>query len=454
MLQMKRTFLYLALLSFSINFGFTFQLSNLSALFKISGANDFILPLLWLIPPLTGVFIQPLIGYISDKSITKIGRRKPYILVWGLVGAFSFCLLPLQSSLFNIVLFTFFIDCSLNGSAEGLRALTADSFQEDKTRMQAFSAEAFFAGLGGVLGAFLPIAVHKIIAVESSDFVLPLNLSISYVTCGVLFIIVVLFFLRKVDEKPVNLLRLDFGLFCKLLKELAVSIKGIRQEIKKADSLFLKLLIIHSISWMGVFIFWLYFSLCIAQENYHFPYSGSSNENLHLMKAASLDSSFYFSLYQYVSLMFTMLVFIFSKYIRVETLHGLALLGGGIGVSLIGIISSSPSLIFSSICIGIMWGSLISLPYVVLSKFLPKESIGTYLGIFNMSITFPQIICALMLPPVYFYFLKSHAAYALFLGGILILISSVFWLRLFHFQPNLRRAPALLKKQEIYRKEV
>lgn len=219
MLRMKRTFLYLALLSFSINFGFTFQLSNLSTLFKIAGANDFILPLLWLIPPLTGIFIQPLIGYISDKSVTKIGRRKPYILVWGLVGALSFCLLPLQSSLFYVVLFTFFIDCSLNGSAEGLRALTADSFQEDKTRMQAFSAEAFFAGLGGVLGAYLPIAAHRIIGKEFSDFSLPLNLGLSYIICGVISAIIILFVLRKVDEKPANLLRLDFALFCKLLSE-------------------------------------------------------------------------------------------------------------------------------------------------------------------------------------------------------------------------------------------
>nr|HAT8713176.1 MFS transporter [Legionella jordanis] len=431
----KSTIFYLALVAFVSNFGFTFQLSNLTTVFKLSGANDNILPLLWLIPPVTGMLIQPIIGYLSDKTTTSMGRRKPYIIGWGVLAGISFILLPLNHSLIYVLFFTFFIDCSLNGGAECLRALTADQFQNEGPRSQAFSAEAFFAGIGGVLGAYLPIAVQRIFMGEQNQSFfnfMPKNLGISYVFSGLTFLFIIFIFFHKINEEPIRLPKINFSLLFKTLFNFFHGLKNIKTELK-VDKIFFQILSIHGISWMGIFIFWLYFSLCIAQENYHLPYmdTGNSYKALHL---ASLDSSYYFSLYQYVSLIFTLFIFICSRLLKAEKIHGIALLAGAVGMCLISFKTTVLSLCLASICIGIMWGSLIVIPYVVLLNFLPKENVGTCLGLFNMSITLPQVIGALLLPQLYKTVLQAHASYALFLAGLLLLLSCVLWFRLFYMQ--------------------
>ncbi|WP_165482789.1 MFS transporter [Legionella gresilensis] len=441
----KLKYLGLALLAFAINFCFTFQLSNLTVLLKLVGASDASIPLLWLIPPLTGMLIQPIVGYLSDNSSTSYGKRKPYIIGWGICAAFSFLLLPLSSSIIYIVWFTFLIDCSINGSAEGLRALTADFFQENITRTRAFSIFAFFSGLGGVCGAYLPNAIQKIFINNNHEntlnnvYAIPPNLVGAYVFTGIMLLITLIYFFRKTKEKPTHDAPITKGLFISLVKELFYKAKSIKIEIKNTHPIFLKVLTINCIAWIGIFTFWLYFSLCVAQQVYHLPRNVIVSDSEHykaIMHQVSLDVSYYFSLYQCISLVFTLIVFSLSKYIKSEKIHGTALLLGGLGISLICFKTTPVSMFFSCTCIGIFWGSLVVLPYVIVLKYLPKDSNGTYLGIFNISVTLPQIFGGFILPLVYNYIFKNHANYTLFMAGFLILISGFLWIRLFYLINN------------------
>ncbi|STX27853.1 sucrose/H+ symporter [Legionella beliardensis] len=433
----------LALMAFAVNFCFTFQLSNLTVLLKFVGATDALIPLIWLIPPLTGMLIQPIVGYLSDNSSTIYGKRKPYIIGWGVCAALSFLLLPLSSSIIYVVWFTFLIDCSINGSAEGLRALTADFFQESVTRTRAFSVFAFFSGLGGVCGAYLPNAVEKLLINNninlSNSYGIPANLVGSYLFTGIMLLATLVYFFKKTKEKPASDKPMTKSLLIFLIKELLAKCKSLKKEISDTNPIFLRVLTINSIAWIGIFTFWLYFSLCLAQQVYHLPKNVLIHNSEHyktIMHQVSLDVSFYFSLYQYVSLVFTLIVYNLSKYIKSEKLHGIALLLGGLGISLICFKTTPLSLLFSCICIGIFWGSLVVLPYVIVLKYLPSNRNGTYLGIFNISITLPQILGGFILPFIYNFIFKNHANYALFMAGILILISSFLWFFLFHWVNN------------------
>ncbi|WP_419420106.1 MFS transporter [Legionella sp. D16C41] len=448
----KIKYLGLALLAFAVNFCFTFQLSNLTILLKFVGASDASIPLLWLIPPLTGMLIQPLVGYLSDNSSTSYGKRKPYIIGWGICAAFSFLLLPLSSSIIYIVWFTFLIDCSINGSAEGLRALTADFFQESVTRTRAFSIFAFFSGLGGVCGAYLPSIIQKVFigqeASLSATYAIPSNLVGGYIFTGLMLLITLVYFFKKTKERPTLDAPITKGLFISLVKELFYKTKSIKTEIKNTHPIFLKVLTINSIAWIGIFTFWLYFSLCIAQQVYHLPRNVVVNNSEHykaIMHQVSLDVSYYFSLYQYVSLVFTLIVYNLSKYIKSEKIHGTAVLLGGLGISLLCFKTTPTSMFISCTCIGIFWGSLIVLPYVIVLKYLPPDRTGTYLGIFNISITLPQIFGGFILPLVYNFIFKNHASYTLFMAGCLIIISGLLWLRLFYLINNNNYQAQLVK---------
>lgn len=426
----RRVLFCLAFLAFAISFALTFQLLNLTVLFKSMGAGDLALPILWLIPPLTGMVIQPFVGYLSDKTTTRLGKRKPYLIGCGFLAAFSACLLPFTNTICSIVIVTFLFDCFINGSLQSLRALTADFFKEGKERMQAFSLQGFLAALGAIFGTYMPLGIQQGLISGHFHFSLgkiPPNLGLSYLISGFALALFTACCLL-IKEKHSNLPQMTPKLFLYLLGKTGSLVQQIKEEVVQTGNSFLKILSIHSLSWVGIFIFWVYFALCIAQKNYQLPYlAGDEVEHANKLIAANLDSSFYSSIYQLISLVFTFGVFLFSRILKVELIHAISLCIGGIGMSLICFFSTNYSLILFSILIGIMWGSLSVLPYITLLNFLPTNSVGTYFGIFNLSITIPQIFCALLLPTIYKYIFMSSASYAVLLAGILITLSGILW---------------------------
>ncbi len=432
---------YLALLGFGASFGFTFQLANLSSIFKFLGATSNQLPFLWLAPPITGLIIQPLIGQMSDNTITPWGKRRPYIIGWGILAVVAFLSIPFCNSLPLVLFFTWVIGASLNGSSEAVKALTTD-LSQGKERSQSFSLQAFFGGIGAALGTSLPYFMNKLCLLfhHSSPAIgsIPYHLKLSFLTAGVVGGITLFISMYKIKEAPSNHQKLwerkhkDKPLSIvrrcvKILRDLGVN-------IKKSSAEFRKYCFIHSAAWLGIFIFWLYFTATVAQNMYNLPALAhlhtSPAHYAHILQKANLSASLYLSIYQYVSVIYALFLFFILKITdQTKLIHSVSLVIGGVAMIMLGFADTKAMLVFCMLGIGVMWGSLTILPYTIVSQILPKGKFGVYLGIFNISITIPQIVSGLSLAPIYTYVFKGHAMYTMILAGTLIIFSGLLWFK-------------------------
>ncbi len=201
--------------------------------------------------------------------------------------------------------------------------------------------------------------------------------------------------------------------------------------ITKMSRPFKQLCLIHATSWLGMFILWLYFSTFIAQKFYNVPFTPGNDPSVYAnaFAKASLDTSFYFSIYQYVSVIFALGLFFIPKTVNIKLIHIVSLVIGGISIVAFNFEHSSYGICVSAIGIGMMWGSLITVPYVIAMRLLPKGKVGIYLGVFNICITLPQLLCGLLLPFFYSIIFQKHASYLMVLSGLLVLLSAYLWLR-------------------------
>lgn len=432
LVNLKPQILYLGLLSFSINLCFTLQLSNLSGIFKFLGVSSSNLPWLWLAPPIAGLIIQPLVGQLSDDTATRFGKRMPYIISWGVLGALSFLLLPFVGTIMLAVFITLFIDCTLNGSVQGARSLTGD-VTKDAERSKAFALQTFFAGIGGAMGTSLPYLIHKFFIPHEKPQIghIPHNLQYAFVVAGLILIVSLIISFIKIKEKIIKqrYLKKKQGMhigkrILKILREIWINTKRMPDALRT-------ICIIHALSWIGIFIFWLYFSTALAQNVYGVPYTPNSALPSYAAawEKANLDTSMYFSLYQYVSILYAFVLYLLPKISRMRLLHGISIGLGGIGMFALGFEHSALWISLSFIGIGIMWGSIVTLPYAIIMQTLPRGKIGIYLGVFNISITIPQLLCGLFLSPMYVFVFGKHAGYLLIFGGVLIMASSLLWIR-------------------------
>jgi len=451
-IKQNPTVFYLALLTFALSLCTALQLSNLSSIYRLLGASTSYLPALWLGPPLTGLIIQPLIGQISDDTITRYGKRLPYIVGWSVLAALTSIALPFLSTLFAAVIFTLLMNCSLNGGIEALRALTGDVVNKETECSKAFALQAFFAGIGGALGAGLPYLIYKWsiysnIKILSIAHTIPLNLKISFILSGIILLSITVLTVLKVQEKPNK----HTTLLSKRVKKINLSQRIVKItsdfyfSIKKMPPRFKSICIIHSVSWAGIFIFWLYFTTALAQNFYGLPLHTVVNMNSKhsaLFQSATLDSSFYFSIYQYVSIIYSGILYFFSKnHTKNIYTHAVSLLIGSIAIILFPFEKTPFTIECAMVAYGIMWGSIMVLPYAIAIRYIPRRNLGIYLGIFNICITAPQIICGLSLAFIYYYILKENASYLLSFGGFILMVSAGLWIKFIRAQSHKEFSP-------------
>ena len=431
--------IYLSLFYFGVSFAMTFHLANLSIIYKFYGAKNSEIPFLWLAAPVTGLIVQPLLGQFSDNTITSYGKRRPYMIGCSLFAAISFFLLPFCQTLFWVVVLIWIIDANLNGSTETLRALTSDLFQEME-KSKAFVLQAIFGGMGAIVGAGLPYLTDKFIQFFPSLFLInfgkiPVNIQVSFFITGLLIGLMAFLCIYLIKEHTYN----DVDGIKKNYKKSVIDIEMVGYTFKKlwinivtSPFQFKKYCIIHSISWIGIFIFWLYFSTMLDHNmNATIKETNlTAYQRIESLSNIALAVSFYLSIYQYSSFVYSLLLYyILSHFEKIKLIHGISVFIGGLGIILISFPCSATAMVLFMIAVGIMWGSMIMLPYVIVSYVLPKEKVGAYFGIFNISITLPQILTGLLLSPLYVYVFKECTTYLMVLSGTLLICSALFWIR-------------------------
>ena len=412
-----------------IQMGFALQNANASRILQIFGADVHELSWFWIIAPLMGLIVQPIIGHYSDKTWSKFGRRKPYFLVGAILASIGLVLMP-QADMFIAFLPALWVgagmlmimDASFNIAMEPFRALVGDNLRTDQ-RTLGFSVQTALIGFGAVIGSWLPYALTNWFGVSNSTSlgVVPDNLIWSFVIGAVILIISILVTITTTKEyTPEELASFD-GNSEDTTEEETSSLMDIFEDFKKMPTTMRQLSWVQFFSWFGLFGMWVFATPAIAQHIYGLPYTDSSSNSY---QDAGDWVGILFGIYNLVSAFYAFALPYIAKKIGRKRTHSISLVIGGLGLLSIYIMPNENWLIVSMIGIGIAWASILAMPYAILAGSISPKKMGVYMGIFNFFIVIPQIINALIGGPLVKYAYNNEAIFALMISGVSFLIAA------------------------------
>lgn len=414
-----------------IQMGFALQNGNASRILTDFGANVESLSWFWLVAPLTGMIVQPIIGYWSDRTWSKtLGRRRPYFLAGSILACIALVLLPNAdrfTGVFPALIvgagFLMMMDASFNISMEPFRALVADNLPEEQST-KGFAIQTTLIGIGAVIGSFLPWILKNVFFVPNDlpNVKVQPNVIYSFYIGAIVFFVSILWTIFKTKEySPEE--RKEFGV---------EEIKQVKTKFSIPPTMW-KLGIIQFFSWFGLFCMWVYTTTALREHTYHLPSmevlksmnSTRAHSQLKLSEDLGDWVGILFGIYNGVSAIFALLMPRIAAAIGKPKTHLFALCMGGFGLILMYFMPNKYAMIVPMVFIGIAWASILAMPYAMLAGAIPAERMGVFMGIFNFFITLPQIVSALFSGPIVKYVFGGNAVYAILLGGVMMCIAGL-----------------------------
>lgn len=400
-----------------IQFGFALQNANASGILMTFGADVHHLGWFWLVAPITGMIIQPIIGYASDKTWNRLGRRRPYFLVGALMTSTALILMP-NAPHFAGYLAPMFIgggmlmimDASINISMEPFRALVADKLPDEQHTL-GFSVQTLLIGIGAVAGSWLPYILSNWFGfsgeAESSGLVSS-NVVWSFYIGAAVLLGSIIWTVSTTKEYPPE--------FYEDEKE----DKDIPKEKFKIPTVMWQLLIVQFFSWFALFSMWVYTTPTVAQHFFN-----TTDPNSLAFNEARNWVGILFGVYNGVSAIMAMLLPVIAARIGRKLTHSLALTIGGLSFLSFFLFTDYHMLIIPMIGIGFAWGSILAMPYAMLANSIPANKMGMFMGLFNMSITIPQIINGVFGGLLLQYFFDGDPIYSILFAGILMILGAI-----------------------------
>jgi len=412
---------------FGIQFGWGLQMANMSSIYQMLGANESQLPLLWLAAPVTGFVVQPIIGYLSDRTWCGLGRRRPYFLGGALLASAALLFMPNSSTLWMAAGLLWVLDASVNISMEPFRAFVADILPEEQ-RKQGFALQSVFIGLGAVLASAMPFILTEKFGVAGTAPAgqIPPAVHYAFYTGAVAFLLAVLWTVFTTKEYPPE----DLEAFKRMKAEHA-GVGGFFREffhgLKTMPATMRQLAWVQFFTWTGLFCMWIYFSPAIARHV--FGAVKDTPEYAGLVAQAGQWTGVCFSVYNAVCFVFSFLLLALSRKFSAKAIHIACLVLGGLGLISVAAISSRELLLVAMVGVGIAWASILSMPYAMLANCLPADKMGFYMGVFNFFIVLPQIAVALGLGEILIHFPTVDSLYVVLAGGASMILAAVLTLR-------------------------
>ena len=406
-----------------IQFGWNLQMANMSAIYDYLGASAEQVPLLFLAAPLTGLIIQPIIGYMSDRTWTRMGRRKPYFLFGAILSSVALIYMPNSTALWMAAGTLWILDASINISMEPFRAFVGDMLPKSQ-QAKGFTMQSFFIGLGSVIAAGLPWFFAKVgVADVAAEGSIPDNVKYSFYVGAFAFLAAVLFTIRKTKEYPPE----DMEAFEKEKAEKRGLVKGVLEiasAVRHMPKRMRQLALVQFFTWPGLFFMWFYFTTAVGYD-----VMGATDNTSPLYAEGVAWANICFGFYSLVTFAVAFLIPMVANRIGLKQTHALALTLGGLGLVSVMFIHDKHMLLISMTGVGVAWACILSLPYTMLVPSLNPKKMGIYMGIFNFFIVLPEIIAALFFGPFMEKVLANDRTLALALGGGLFFIAAVLALR-------------------------
>ncbi|MDB4443231.1 MFS transporter [Saprospiraceae bacterium] len=390
-----------------IQFGFALQGGFMSRIFQTLGADQESIPLLWIAAPLTGLLVQPIIGYMSDKTWSpRWGRRRPYFLIGAILSSIVLLFVPHSPTLWVAAGCLWVLDASINISMEPFRALVADKLP-DSQRSYGFVVQTLIIGIGTWIASNLPWMITQMGVSNSAESgVVPMSVKVAFAIGALVFLLSILYTVFKTTEYPPE----DLEAFEKEKRESKNTfISDILGNIGSMPTTMKKLGLIQFFSWFAFFTMWSLANPALTEHVFQTPAPINAAYNMDIPAEAAAfnvaNTVFQESsnlvgsamgVYGLSSMVFALLLVFYTSKRRInrKMVHLVSLVLGGLGFIFMSY-TSPENLKYCFILIGFAWGSILSMPYAMLSSSVDPKKMGVIMGIFNMFIVIPQIIAAL-----------------------------------------------------------
>jgi maltose/moltooligosaccharide transporter len=409
-----------------IQFGFALQNGNTSRILRSFGADVEQLPMFWIVAPLVGMIVQPIIGHYSDRTWNRLGRRKPYFLTGALLSSMALVILPNSASPSSIVPalwigggMVMVMDASFNIAMEPFRALVADNLP-DSQRTTGFSIQTFLIGAGAVAGSYLPEWLANWgFSKEAGANAVADNIKYSFYIGAAVFIAAILITVFFSKEYPPKEYETYHG------KPSQSEKKGITQiftDFGKMPKTMKQLGLVQFFSWFALFSMWVFTTDAVATHVYGL--SGDYAKSVAYNEAGNKVGAA-FGVYNFVAMIYALCLPFIAKSIGRKLTHSISLIAGGIGLISIFFVKDPAFLKYSMIGVGFAWASILAMPYVILSSSIPPGKLGIYMGIFNFFITLPQIVNGLFGGWIVKHIYGGQPIYAIVLAGIFMICAAI-----------------------------
>jgi len=406
---------------FGIQFGWDLQRANMGPIYEHLHANADDIPLLFLAAPLTGLLVQPVIGYMSDRTWhPKYGRRRPYFLVGAILSTIALVFMPHSSALWMAAGLLWIMDVFGNVAMEPFRAFVADKLNEDQ-RTQGFVMQSLMIGLGGCIASALPWMMTNLfhMSTTAASGIIPDNVKWSFYIGAFFFLTAVLYTVFTSKEYPPP----DLG-FKDKVKESNRGFGGGVKEILHAITNMPKrmkiLSLVQFFTWPGLFLMWFFYNTAVARNIFH-----ATSETDPLYGQGTNFGGLTLAYYNVVTFAFAFVLPFIARKLGRKLTHSVCLLCGAIGLISVAFVENKYMLFGCMTGVGIAWASILSMPYAMLSGVLPEDKIGVYMGIFNFFIVLPEIIASLGFGWIMKNVLHNDRLAAVQIGGVLMILAAV-----------------------------
>lgn len=406
---------------FGIQFGWDLQRANMGRIYENLGANPDEVPILFLAAPLTGLIVQPIIGYLSDKTWhPKWGRRRPYFMIGAVLSSIALLFMPHSSALWMAAGLLWVLDTFGNVAMEPFRAFVTDKLPDSQVN-RGFIMQSLMIGLGGSIASALPWMMKKVFQITNTAErgSIPENVKWSFYIGGFFFLSAVLYTVFTTKEYPPS----DVGFKDEVKESNKGFGRGAREIFAALRNMPPRMRIVSLVqffTWPGLFLMWFYYTTAVAVNVF-----GGKDASDPVYAEGADFGSLTLAFYSVVTFLFALILPAIADKLGRKATHSLCLLCGALGLISVSWVQNKYLLYVSMTGIGIAWASILSMPYAMLSGSLPKDKVGIYMGIFNFFIVLPEIIASLGFGWLMKNVLNNDRLAAVKIGGALMILAAL-----------------------------
>lgn len=404
---------------FGVQIAYALQSANISRIFATLGADPHSLSYFWILPPLMGILVQPLVGAASDRTWNRLGRRLPYLLLGAAIAVIVMCLLPNAGSfglsVAGAMIFGFvalmFLDTSINMAMQPFKMLVGDQVNERQKGL-AYSIQSFLCNAGSLVGYLTPITLTAIgISNIAPTGQVPDAVTYSFYIGAAVLILCVIYSFATIREMPPK----EYAEYHGITEEQKEEKSSMIHLLRHAPKTFWTVGLVQFFCWAAFLYMWTYTPGAIADTVW-----GTTNTETEAYQTAGNWVGVLFAIQAVGSVLWAVVIPRFKNH---KTVYALSLLLGAIGFVSTLFITDKYVLFISFLLIGCAWAAMLALPFTILTNSISGKNMGTYLGLFNGTICIPQI-CAAALGGVILPLLGGRQVNMLVLAGILLVVGA------------------------------